>query len=408
MPNLKILVITSHDLMGSRFNGFDWQSSLSELRVDLKMLVSRKASSNIGWVDTFNTGTLGAGKFFSKMKFLRTGEPSKNLDVSERVFDHPWYHEADLIHLQIVLDGTLSLSTIERILEEKPTLWTWHDPAFLTGHCVTPMDCFRWTDNCGSCPDLARPFSVTIDKTHDVLQKRHKLLNRAMNIHVSTNWMANLVRSSLATSELVINTFPFGIDHSRFTIKSDLRRKLGFPENAIIIGIRATNDTYKNFDFFKTALERVVTDNHVIVLTIGDLGLLNQSSVGKTIEIIEWPWVTKIEELVDYYNLLDLFISPSRFETFGLMGLEAMSCGVPVLGTKFSAVSEVCNLAEFGFEISPLDINMFANTLEDFMNHALNPKKSRSEIRNFVIENYGLGEFNSVLVNTYQSILKQV
>ena len=50
---------------------------------------------------------------------------------------------------------------------------------------------------------------------------------------------------------------------------------------------------------------------------------------------------------------------------------------------------------------------MFANTLEDFINHALSPKKSRSEIRNFVIENYGLEEFNSVLVNTYESILKQ-
>jgi glycosyltransferase involved in cell wall biosynthesis len=220
--------------------------------------------------------------------------------------------------------------------------------------------------------------------------------------------MVNLIRASQATSELIINKFPFGIDHTKFRIKTDLRRKFGFPEDAIIIGIRAISDTYKNFDFFKTALERVVTDNQVIVLSIGDLGLLEQSSVGKTIEIIEWPWVSKMEELVDYYNLLDLFVSPSRFETFGLMGLEAMACGVPVLGTKFSAVSEVCNLAEYGLEVSPKDINMFANVLEDFMNGLLEPKKTRVEIRNFVLENYSLEDFNSALVNTYESILNQV
>jgi glycosyltransferase involved in cell wall biosynthesis len=377
--------------MGSRFNGFDWQPSLMEMGVDLKMLVSQKASLNTSWVDTFKT-KIDVRNAFSKIMFLRTGELSKTLDASAQVFDHPWYQEAELIHLQIVLDGTLSLQTIERILEEKPTLWTWHDPAVLTGHCVTPMDCFRWVHNCGSCPDLAR----------------HKLLDRGINVHVSTDWMVNLIRASQATSELIINKFPFGIDHTKFRIKTDLRRKFGFPEDAIIIGIRAISDTYKNFDFFKTALERVVTDNQVIVLSIGDLGLLEQSSVGKTIEIIEWPWVSKMEELVDYYNLLDLFVSPSRFETFGLMGLEAMACGVPVLGTKFSAVSEVCNLAEYGLEVSPKDINMFANVLEDFMNGLLEPKKTRVEIRNFVLENYSLEDFNSALVNTYESILNQV
>ena len=36
------------------------------------------------------------------------------------------------------------------------------------------------------------------------------------------------------------------------------------------------------------------------------------------------------EELVQYYNLGDVFVFPSRFDTFGLVLLEALACGVPV------------------------------------------------------------------------------
>jgi glycosyltransferase involved in cell wall biosynthesis len=47
------------------------------------------------------------------------------------------------------------------------------------------------------------------------------------------------------------------------------------------------------------------------------------------------------EELVEIYNLFDLFALPTMSEGFGLPILEAQSCGVPVLVTDFSACSEL-------------------------------------------------------------------
>lgn len=47
------------------------------------------------------------------------------------------------------------------------------------------------------------------------------------------------------------------------------------------------------------------------------------------------------EDLVDLYNLCDLFVFPSWHEGFGLPALEAMSCGAPVISSNASSLPEV-------------------------------------------------------------------
>ncbi|MCI8620637.1 MAG: glycosyltransferase family 4 protein [Clostridia bacterium] len=46
-------------------------------------------------------------------------------------------------------------------------------------------------------------------------------------------------------------------------------------------------------------------------------------------------------ELVDLYNLVDLFIFPSLYEGFGLPVIEAMACGTKVVSSNSSSLPEV-------------------------------------------------------------------
>src|SRR5471032_593420 len=56
------------------------------------------------------------------------------------------------------------------------------------------------------------------------------------------------------------------------------------------------------------------------------------------------------DDLVSLYNLTSLFVFPSLQEGFGLPALEAMSCGVPVIGSNNSSIPEVIGRSDALFD----------------------------------------------------------
>ncbi len=69
------------------------------------------------------------------------------------------------------------------------------------------------------------------------------------------------------------------------------------------------------------------------------------------------------EDLVNFYNLADLFVLPSLYEGFGLPILEAFACGTPVACSNVSSLPEVGgNVAKY---FDPKDTTSIAHTLEN-------------------------------------------
>ena len=54
-------------------------------------------------------------------------------------------------------------------------------------------------------------------------------------------------------------------------------------------------------------------------------------------------------ELADYYRMADVFVFPSRWETFGIVMIEAMACGTPVAAYPCQGPEDVIDQAETGF-----------------------------------------------------------
>jgi glycosyltransferase involved in cell wall biosynthesis len=68
-------------------------------------------------------------------------------------------------------------------------------------------------------------------------------------------------------------------------------------------------------------------------------------------------------ELGDYYHLCDVFAMPSKGEGFGIVYLEALSCGKPTLGgNQDGAIDALCQ-GELGALVDPDDIGAIAQTL---------------------------------------------
>ena len=93
-------------------------------------------------------------------------------------------------------------------------------------------------------------------------------------------------------------------------------------------------------------------------------------------------WKGKSDDVTSFYRSLDLFVLPSNYEGFGLVLLEAMSQGVPVIARKVSAIPEVMGEKHPGLidSNSPIDLaNKIRMILEDegIMNDCLKYQAKR-------------------------------
>jgi glycosyltransferase involved in cell wall biosynthesis len=71
------------------------------------------------------------------------------------------------------------------------------------------------------------------------------------------------------------------------------------------------------------------------------------------------------ESIEQIAGMADVFLLPSELESFGLSALEAMACGVPVVGSDAGGLPEVVKHTETGYLLPVGDVEgMAARTLE--------------------------------------------
>jgi UDP-glucose:(heptosyl)LPS alpha-1,3-glucosyltransferase len=65
-----------------------------------------------------------------------------------------------------------------------------------------------------------------------------------------------------------------------------------------------------------------------------------------------------------YYAVADMFVLPSHFETFGLVYLEALAMGVPVLVSQNAGASELIEEGRHGYRIDPRNVDDIAAKMQ--------------------------------------------
>lgn len=87
----------------------------------------------------------------------------------------------------------------------------------------------------------------------------------------------------------------------------------------------------------------------------------------------------QLEDMPLVYNGADLFVLASENETFGQVYIEAMACGIPVIGTNVGGVPEIITDGFNGFLIAPGNPSNLSQKIEELF--------SNEQLRNSFIEN---------------------
>lgn len=80
------------------------------------------------------------------------------------------------------------------------------------------------------------------------------------------------------------------------------------------------------------------------------------AALGLAGRVVFAGWVSNAET-VEYYRLADAFVMPGRGEGFGIVYLEALACGVPVVASKADASAEVVRGCELATMVDPGDLH---------------------------------------------------
>jgi glycosyltransferase involved in cell wall biosynthesis len=69
---------------------------------------------------------------------------------------------------------------------------------------------------------------------------------------------------------------------------------------------------------------------------------------------IEWlGWLNNSNELGKFFNSIDIFLMPSRRESFGVSAVEASASGLPVIASNFGGIPEIVQDGKSGFLVNP-------------------------------------------------------
>lgn len=159
------------------------------------------------------------------------------------------------------------------------------------------------------------------------------------------------------------NSFPIynGIDLIKFEKSSEkryeLRSKLGFSENDFLILnvgrlVPAKNQTML-LEAFASLLQNYKLDAKLVIVGNGPLLSQLQDTTDRLCIRNKVAFVGFQANVSDYYNAADCFVLSSAWEGFGIVLVEAMGTGLPVITTDAGGCAEVID--EPHFTVSPND-----------------------------------------------------
>jgi glycosyltransferase involved in cell wall biosynthesis len=125
--------------------------------------------------------------------------------------------------------------------------------------------------------------------------------------------------------------------------------------------------------------------------------LCEDLNIKERVKFIDW-----IEPLKDFLSSLDVFVSASRSESFGLAILEAMNCGVPVVATKTEGACEIIENEKTGLLVEVGDVEAISDTVESLLNDELKRKAFSDAARRVVRERFSLGKMIDETEKVYQ------
>ena len=319
--------------------------------------------------------------------------------------------DVDLVHLHISHGGYIHFNIIAQLAARMPVVWTLHDMWAFTGHCAHSFECDRFEIGCGECPHLETYPHLYRDTTKMLLEKKKSLYEKSRDsLHLvsPSKWLINKSRSSII-KDLDLTWIPNAVGTDVFfpQDKIALRKEFGIPLKSFVVCFVSdwgTKDSWKGFPFLLNALRMLKIKGHnPYLLVIGDKDQTLSSTELKGQAVGR---VKSEAMMARYYSVSDVYLLSSIAENSPLVVIEALACGIPVVGFDVGGVSELVQHKVNGYLSPKADAEGLAQGLTYFMkmDHA-DYLKACAKAHGSVKESHNMKTHTESYLRLYKRIL---
>ncbi len=218
-----------------------------------------------------------------------------------------------------------------------------------------------------------------------------------------------------AAAERVVDV-PLGVDLELFTPvpKSRARTQLGLRHNETLLLFVGRIEPLKGIDVLIEAASLLSQQDNVRLLIVGgdatampEIATLREQA--KRLGI--YPRVSFLgavdhAQLPLYYSAADVTVVPSFYESFGLVAVESMACGTPVVASNVGGLATTIIDGETGYLVSPLTPKGFASAIDKlFADRHL--REAFGEAGHRAVERYGWPSVADEIASLYQQLLHE-
>lgn len=218
------------------------------------------------------------------------------------------------------------------------------------------------------------------------LRIRHEraIVRRATAIVTASDHERGLLELYYAASPERMHTVPCGIDLDRFkpTDRVAARRSLGLDLHAPVLLWVGRLEKLKGVDILISALAELDERDCTLLIVGGDdqaedlkAELQAQAAAAGVAANVRFEGPVAHEALPAYYAAADICVVPSYYESFGLVAVEAMACGTPVVASRVGGLISTVTDGVTGYLIPWRCPEPFAEKLEVLLN---NPELRRN------------------------------
>jgi glycosyltransferase involved in cell wall biosynthesis len=344
----------------------DVSETLSKRSHDVVVLTA-DAITGRGWVDPL------FGKYSSKKEETINGVRVKRLETR-------WQITSTMHLIRKIVNGLLphSIGNIVSLLSAGPYLSNLKKELYKEKYEVIHVTAFPfalvwlvWK----ACQALGKPFLCTpLIHFEDPGHKNPllwKALKEASAVIASSNYeREEMVKMGIHPSKIHLIPMGINLDEWEDSNGERFRRKYGLKGKRIIL-FAGTKSYNKGAIHLLQAVEKIrqkVKD--LILVSIGlptrewenNRGLLREEN------LLDLGYVSE-EEKRDAFDACDLFVLPSRYDSFGIVYLEAWRCGKPVIGAKVGAIPEVIEGGKDGLLVEFGDVEQLSSAILYLLNH---------------------------------------